>query len=157
MYFLKGSHNLVPTLRPASRYKWEYENVKAEIIQLADSYPAKAGEAFIFNHAVLHGSYPNTSGQPRVAAVIAAYNSEARLIHYYLPLNKSGVLQKYSMTKEAFLTFTDGQPPAEGVFLNEVDHTFKQLGKKEFMGLVNAKAGKNSLFTSFANLFKSIS
>ena len=156
MYFLKGSHKLIPTLRPGNRYPWEYEQVKADIIEMAEAFPAKAGEAFIFNHAVLHGSFPNTSGKPRVAAVIAAYSSNAPLIHYYLPAGKHNVLQKYVMTKEAFLSFTEGQPPTKGVFLDEVYHPFKQLSKSDFTALVNP-GKKKTIFNSIAGLFKSLS
>ena len=153
MYFLKGSHKLVPTLRPACQYEWEFEHVKDEIINRAETFTAKAGDAFIFNHAVLHGSYPNTSGKPRVAAVIAAYHSEAPLIHYYMPTEKKGVLQKYAMTKEAFMNFTEGQPPENGVLLNEFNYEFRSLSKKEFEGLTNKKRAKGFLY-SITNLFK---
>ncbi len=157
MYFLKGSHKFIPTLRPGCIYNWEYENVKAEIIEKAEIFPAKAGEAFIFNHAVVHGSYPNTSGQPRVAGVIAAYHDDAPLIHYYMPDPKKNVLQKYNMTKEAFLTFAEDQPPAKGVFVNEITHNFRQLNKKEFNALVKNKSGNYSWWQSINNFIKSVS
>jgi len=152
MYFLKGSHKLLPTLRPACQYDWEYEMVKSEIIEQAETFTAKAGDAFIFNHAVVHGSYPNNSGKPRVAAVIAAYHSEAPLIHYYMPKERKGVLQKYVMTKEAFLNFREGEPPQDEAFLTEINYEFRQLSKKEFKALTNKNAGK-SLIQSFADFF----
>jgi len=154
MYFLKGSHKLVSTLRPACQYDWEFEQVKEEIISHADTFTAKAGDAFIFNHAVLHGSYPNTSGKPRVAAVIAAYHSEAPLIHYYMPKDKKGVLQKYAMTKEAFLNFTEGAPPQKGVLVEEFNYEFRSLSKKEFEALTT-KTQNKGLLHSITNLFKS--
>lgn len=154
MYFLKGSHKLVSTLRPACQYDWEFEQVKEEIISHADTFTAKAGDAFIFNHAVLHGSYPNTSGKPRVAAVIAAYHSEAPLIHYYMPKDKKGVLQKYAMTKEAFLNFTEGEPPQKGVLVEEFNYEFRSLSKKEFEALTT-KTQNKGLLHSITNLFKS--
>ena len=154
MYFLKGSHKLVSTLRPACQYDWEFEQVKEEIIRHADTFTAKAGDAFIFNHAVLHGSYPNTSGKPRVAAVIAAYHSEAPLIHYYMPKDKKGVLQKYAMTKEAFLNFTEGEPPQKGVLVEEFNYEFRSLSKKEFEALTT-KTQNKGLLHSITNLFKS--
>lgn len=127
MYFLKGSHAWRPTLRPTHSYPWTYAHVTDEILKHVVSFPAKAGQAFIFNHAVVHGSHANTGAVPRLAAVMAAYPSEAELLHYYLPGGQGNRVQKYGMTKEAFLSFVKEQPPREGIFLEEVEHEFIQL------------------------------
>lgn len=132
MYFLRGSQNLISVIRPTHHYPWLYENVKPDIKQAAEAFPVKAGEAFIFNHAIIHGSFANHTDQPRIAAVMAAYNADAPLIHYYLPDDRSNILQKFSMTKEAYLHFVKLQPPAKGVFIGEEKYEFKQLKKKEF-------------------------
>jgi hypothetical protein len=154
MYFLRGSHALMPTLRPTHSYPWAYENVKEDIKEYADAYPAKAGEAFIFHHAVVHGSFSNNSAQPRVAAVIAAYHSEAPLLHFYLPEGEQQRVQKYSMTKEAFLHFKKGTPPAKGILMGEEMHSFKQVNKNEFKALLEKKKNLPSIFNSISNLFK---
>ncbi len=154
MYFLKGSHDLMLTLRPTHDYPWAYENVKGEIKKQSQVFTAKAGDAFIFNHAVVHGSFPNRTKQPRVAAVIAAYPCDAPLLHYYLPEGEKNKAQEYSMTKEAFLHFKKGEPPAKGVFLKEVIFDFKQLSKTEFDLLMNKKPNPVSLFSAVAKFLK---
>lgn len=155
LYLLKGSHAFVPTLRPTHDYNWCYEHVRDEIIQHSESYPVRAGEAIIFNHAVVHGSYSNKTTAPRIAAVIAAYQSEAELLHFFLPDKQKHVVQKYSMTKEAFLHFKKQSPPAKGVFMGEINHAFKQLQPREFEALLKKrKTGKATLLASFFNLFR---
>ncbi len=152
MYFLKGSHKLMPTIRPTFDYKWHYENVKQEIISQSEVFTAKAGDAFIFNHAVIHGSYSNTTQSPRLAAVIAAYSKDAQLIHYFIPNPDSSVLQKYRMTKEAFLHFKKGHPPAMGVFEGEVHYDFKQLNSKEFRSLLKGRT-QNTILDKLKDWF----
>jgi len=155
MYLLKGSHAFMDTLRPTHDYKWCYENVIDEIKQHSESYPMKAGEAIIFNHAVVHGSFSNETNTPRVAAVIAAYQNEAELLHFYLPDIRKNVVQKFGMTKEAFLHFKKGCPPLKGIFQNEINHDFKQLKPDEFNALLKKNMGsRSSIINSVLNLFK---
>jgi hypothetical protein len=137
MYFLKGSHKFIPTIRPTHDYHWAYEKVTEEIKRASVSFPAKAGEAFIFHHGVVHGSHANTSDKPRLAAVMAAYSGDAKLIHYYLPDIKSNILQKYAMTKDAYLYFEKQKPPRKGVLLGELMHDFRQLNKNEFKRILD--------------------
>lgn len=151
MYFLKGSHAFMPGIRPTHEYTWAYEPHKDEIMTHSEVFTARAGDAFIFNHAVIHGSFPNGSGTPRVAAVVAAYPAEARLIHYYLPDADKNTLQRYGMTKEAYLHFKKGHPPAKGVFEGEEEYEFRHLGPQEFRALLKPEKGRGSLL---GRLFK---
>jgi hypothetical protein len=142
MYFLPGSHMLIPTLRPTHDYPWAYEKVADEIKRKSVYFTAKAGEAFIFNHAVVHGSYANSTDKPRIAAVLAAYHKEAELLHFYLPEGERSIVQKYSMTKEAFLHFVKGSPPLKGVFVDNIEYDFRQLSAEEFKVLLKSKEAK---------------
>jgi len=132
MYFLKGSHKYMFTIRPTHHYKWAYENVKGEIEQRSVAFSAKAGEAFVFNHAIVHGSHANRSSSPRLAAVVAAYSRDAPLIHYYLPQIDSNRLEKYAMDKEAYLHFEKEKPPLKGVLIGEERYDFSPLSIAEF-------------------------
>jgi len=153
MYFLRGSHRLMPTIRPTHDYNWAYEKVKQQIKIRSDVFSAKAGEAFIFNHAVIHGSFENKTNEPRIAAVVAAYNADAPLIHYYLPDKLSNRLQKYSMDKEAYLHFVKEAPPAKGIYLGDKFFDFKQLSEDDFEKLRGDKNLKPKLFHRISNWF----
>lgn len=153
MYFLPGSHRLVHTIRPTHQYPWAYEYVKEEIKKNAKIIPVKAGEAFVFHHGILHGSLANTSGKDRLAAVMAAYHSDAPLIHYYLPDGKGNVLKKYGMDKEAFLSFVKNNPPAKGVYLEDETYPFHQYNKKEFFHLLGGAKPQKSIFSKLSKIF----
>ena len=152
MYFLKGSHNLISTLRPTHNYPWAYEFVKNEIKNNSESFTAKAGEAFIFNHAVVHGSFANKTSEPRLAAVIAAYHGDADLLHYYLPEGEKSKVKKFSMTKEAFLYFVKNMPPQKGLFIEDIDFDFKQLSSNEFRSLRKKNTYSFSVFSRVKKL-----
>lgn len=155
MYFLPGSHRFRFTIRPTHYYPWAYEKVKSEIKKHAKSFPVKAGEAFIFHHGVLHGSFSNNSDRPRVAAVMAAYHSHAPLLHYYLPEGKGNILHKYGMDKEAYLSFVKNSPPAKGVFIEEQEYDFHQLDKREFNALLKQdKSQQQSILSKLFKIFR---
>lgn len=153
MYFMPGSHKLIPTIRPTHDYKWAYELVKQDVKKHSQVFEAKAGDAFIFHHAVVHGSFANKTSTPRLSAVIAAYSADAPLIHYYLPDINSNVLQKYGMHKEAYLHFVKQQPPAKGVYIKDVEFDFKQLNAHEFNQLAKQQRSKVSLLSRLTSWF----
>ena len=137
MRFIAGSHKFMFTLRPTHSYPWAYENVRPQLEQHLVSYPCKKGDGFIFHHGVIHASYPNSTDNPRVAAVLAAYPEKAELIHYFLPAGEKTEVSKYKMTKEAFLHFVKEQPPALGEFVEYEKFDFKQIGPQEFESFFN--------------------
>ncbi|MBS1685350.1 MAG: phytanoyl-CoA dioxygenase family protein [Bacteroidetes bacterium] len=124
MRFVKGSHRFHHFLRPTHGYAWPYEPVRAELEALLEDYPSRRGEAFIFDHAVIHASYPNLSDRPRVAAVMAAYPQEAELIMYYAQGDDPQQLGRYNMSREAYLRFVKGESPqAQLTRVVHADHT----------------------------------
>jgi hypothetical protein len=151
MYFMRGSHTIAHTIRPTHHYRWKYELVKEEIKARSEIFEAKAGEAFIFHHGVLHGSFPNNSNRPRIAAVIAAYSANAPLIHYYLPDPNSNRLQKYAMNKEAYLSFVKQQPPNKGIYLCDEEFDFTPMSQKEFLQLTGGNKNWLRKITSLWN------
>ena len=132
MRFVKGSHQFKFTLRPTHAYPWAFERVTGNLEKLLVDCPSKKGEAFIFHHGVIHASYPNLTAIPRVAAVMAAYPSQAELLMLYLEKGSLTNVQKYKMTKEAYLHFTKGEPPVMGELLNTEQFNFAQITPEEF-------------------------
>jgi len=144
MRFVPGSHRFMHTLRPTHQYPWPFENVKPQLEKMMLAYPSKKGEAFIFHHGVIHASFANTNNTPRVAAIMAAYPEDADLLMLFSNPDNINRVQQYRMTKEAYLHFVKGQPPAMGKLMKTVDFDFKQLTAESFERLVNP----NSSFLS---------
>jgi hypothetical protein len=136
MRFIKGSHKFKFILRPTHAYPWPFEELKTRLEQHLTDYPSGKGEAFIFHHAIIHASYPNLTTVPRIAAVIAAYPKSAELLLLFPSGKSSTSLDKYKMTKEAYLHFIKGQPPAMGEFLESVYSDFEAVTPEEFNAMV---------------------
>ncbi len=115
MRFIRGSHRFRHLLRPTHGYAWPFESVREELSALLEDFPSQKGEAFIFHHGVIHASYPNLTPQSRVAAVMAAYPQEANLLMYFADSQDSSLIRRFDMTKEAYLRFIKGEPPATGL------------------------------------------
>ena len=133
MRIIKGSHKYMPTLRPSHAYPWAYERVIPDLEKIMIDYPTLKGEAIIFHHGLIHASYANTIDTLRVAAVMAAYPKVADLLMLY---EADNLLQQYKMTKEAYLNFVKGQPPAMGKWMQSIFYDYKQLSAREFQRLV---------------------
>jgi len=122
---LRGSHTFTNTLR-SPNLPSEYENVKDEIWNELEALPMKAGEAFIFNHALIHASFPNTSSKERLAITYGLIPKEAQL-HLYLK-NNAGKIEKYKMPDDMFPRYNNiGEQPAFGEKVEEFSYDIKQI------------------------------
>lgn len=119
MRVLSGSHLFYPNVRTHSSANWIYSEVKSYILREMISCPMKKGQALVFSHALIHGSFPNQTPDNRISAVIACYPQGADLFHYQ-ESSEAGKLGKYKMNKEAYVSYIKGAPPALGKFLEEV-------------------------------------
>jgi Phytanoyl-CoA dioxygenase (PhyH) len=78
---LPGSHRLPLTRRgtdtpPALDVPPELMHERMTLL------PMRAGQAVIYDHRTIHGSAANTSGEPRVAAVMSLVPAGTALVHY---------------------------------------------------------------------------
>jgi ectoine hydroxylase-related dioxygenase (phytanoyl-CoA dioxygenase family) len=137
MRFVKGSHKYKFTLRPTHSYPWPFEGVRVQLENLLEDYPSQKGEAFIFHHGVIHASYTNITNQPRVAAVMAAYPAEADLLMLFAAKENPDLLNKYKMTREAYLHFIKGEPPAMGQLLGTVKFDRHHITVQEFESMIS--------------------
>ncbi|HXH19831.1 MAG TPA: phytanoyl-CoA dioxygenase family protein, partial [Chitinophagales bacterium] len=122
---LRGSHKFTSTLR-SPNMPGEYENVRDEIWNAMETLPLRAGEAFIFNHALIHASSPNTTSRERLAITYGLVPKEAQLFLYLK--NESGRVEKYKMPDDMFPRYHNiGQRPSFGEKLEEFDYAVKQV------------------------------
>lgn len=140
MRFIKGSHKFKHLLRPTHAYPWPFEGVKEQLEGLLEDYPSRRGEAFVFHHGVIHASYPNLTDTPRVAAVMAAYPSDAELLMYFLENGTKDKVQKYKMTKEAYLHFIKGEPPAAGELIETETFDYRKVTPVELRSMLPSKS-----------------
>jgi len=66
----------------------------------------RAGQAFIFDNATIHGSPPNVTSKPRIAAGIGVTRAEAGLRHtYLLPNTNPPEIETYAVQREFFTRY----------------------------------------------------
>lgn len=109
---LPGSHLKVEAVRcdpdfptwytaPGFQVRWD-EMVPLDI---------RAGQAVIFDHALVHGSLPNTTDEVRVAVALVMAPSEAQLLHWHLPDLDSDELEIMAIDKAFYCSFKAGVRP----------------------------------------------
>jgi len=85
-----------------------------------DSISMKAGQAFILNHAVIHGSSPNTTNKERLVVAYGIAPKEAKLLFYYKnPGDNTDKIEKFEMPDDFFQRYYNA--PERPLFGNAVD------------------------------------
>jgi len=79
---LPRSHRLSRALR-APTLPNPLQEILPDAERMMQALPMKAGQAFIFSHALLHASFPNLSTQDRVAVAYGVLHQDAELLYYF--------------------------------------------------------------------------
>lgn len=98
---IPGSHKFSNALRSPSLCV-SFENCYTELLPFLETLNLKAGEAFIFNHALMHASHINQSGKDRIALTYGLTHKDAQLFMYY---NSEGKVSKYAMPDNMFIEY----------------------------------------------------
>src|SRR5262245_39076862 len=106
---IHGSHRFFPTQvrsSPSPQCKSLLSDHLWSIFPYLDVRPLRAGQAFIFDNATIHGSPPNVTPRPRIAAGIGVTRAEAGLRHtYLLPGTNPAEIETYSVEREFFTRY----------------------------------------------------
>lgn len=90
------------------------------------------GEAFIFDHSIMHGSGINTTDTPRIAVAFGLVPKEADLVFYHKKDNHT--FEKYHVPDDFFLTFAnEGKAPTEGRLVETITHNFDKVKPLDFL------------------------
>lgn len=133
---LPGSHRFSKTLR-SPNVPNEFDGLSEIISKQMKTLNMKAGDAFIFNHSLLHASWLNQSPSPRIAVTYGLVPREAKL-YLYLK-NEKGKLEKYSMPDDMFSKYTNiGSAPAFGEKIDELDYEIKPVKEFQLKQMMNS-------------------
>ncbi|HWB62931.1 MAG TPA: phytanoyl-CoA dioxygenase family protein [Chitinophagales bacterium] len=105
MYALKGSHKLYSEPRKSPAFKSPFRNIKEYLKNKYITYlPMKAGEGFLFDHRLIHGSPPNNTNQVRIATLNALTPKESPILLYtnVTPDLEDGNLKVYEFKKDNY-------------------------------------------------------
>jgi len=117
---LPKSHRLTSALRSPT-----ISDPIREIRPLAETLmqplPMKAGQAFIFSHALLHASFPNISGQTRAAVAFGLVHRDARLLFPYKSPDDD-MVEILEVGDDFFLNYPKpGERPAQAVTAERIN------------------------------------
>ena len=149
---IPGSHRMSTSLRSPS-LPVSFESLRSKLRPYLQLLPMRAGEALIFNHALLHSSPANTSKIPRVAATFGFVPKDASLCMYYR--KGESKVAKYDMPDDMFIRYNDiRHEPLIGTLNKEFDYTVKEVTRKEMeetLGNPPRTSETESLFKNAAN------
>ncbi len=123
LWFVPGSQDWIPTLRGIQMFPFPFWPVAQRIVQHhAVPVPVRAGEAIVFNHAVLHFSQPNRTDTPRLVAISDLIPEEAQHLHFFG--DGAGHIDVYEIDESFWVDnnpFTLWKPPPAARKLGAVD------------------------------------
>jgi ectoine hydroxylase-related dioxygenase (phytanoyl-CoA dioxygenase family) len=155
MQVVKGSHRLFNQDVRGHHYLSPFRDIKPLLTsKYTTNLPMKAGEAWIFNHRLVHKSPDNLTDKPRIAVLNALQPSEAPAIVYYKDeIEKANTrIEILEFTEENYhLQNVYRRPDVSGViskgFTDTVDdyqtpESFEKLYKEKYLNkLANAFTG----------------
>lgn len=129
---IDGSHKFSDALRSPSLID-PYNDIRDGIRKDLKLLPMKAGEAFIFNQAVLHASPPNLSESPRLAVTYGLISEDADLRFFHG--TEDGKVEQYAVDKNFFQEYNTqiGERPKNGKLIKTFDYDQKKLTMDEYL------------------------
>ena len=126
---IPGSHKLNSVFRSPS-LPVAIKEIEKQLRPYLQMVEMKAGEAILFNHALMHSSPANVSNKPRVAVTYGFVPEQASLHMYYASDN--GKVKKYDMPDDMFVKYPEiRNEPLIGEFAEEFDYQVNALTMAE--------------------------
>ncbi|MDX2000839.1 MAG: phytanoyl-CoA dioxygenase family protein [Chitinophagales bacterium] len=129
---LPGSHLLSNALRSPSLTD-PLEEIRNDIEEDLITLPMKAGEAFVFSHALVHSSHPNLSEKPRIAVAYGMIYDKANMYYYYRQ-SANDPIEKLSVADDFFLNYPEpGQRPINSQLVEYVSYVEKRVSRATYL------------------------
>lgn len=130
---LKGSHKIQPTMRVSPFYPWPFSKLTETIRGLCTEIETEPGECVILNHAVIHGSSENQTGQPRVAVILGMCTKGCDIYYHYMPDgNPANRIEKYLMEPDMYYDLQANGKPNRGKLVEYISHNFEPVKMETF-------------------------
>lgn len=117
---IEGSHKILNAIRGPGIKQSSYLHDKEWVEKYGKLLPMKAGEAIIYDHALLHYSPANKSGKVRPALNLSVVPDAVPLIHYY-SASDTDVIEKYELdSADFFIGYESFKSPKGGKKIAEI-------------------------------------
>lgn len=108
---IEGSHRIMGKIRGPRIQLSTYQHDKDWVKKFGKLLPSKAGHAIIYDHALMHYSPANKSGQPRPALNLSVVPAAAGVIHYCIPEGATEIEEYRVDNSEFYLKYNNFQRP----------------------------------------------
>lgn len=143
---IEGSHLFSKALRGPS-VPISFEGL--DLSPFLKTIPLKAGEAIIFNHALIHSSHSNRSDNERVAVTFGLTQKEAQLLMYY---SKKESIEKWEMPDNMFVEYPKIRfEPTIGKLKEEFDYKVQKITLQEVHKYGIERRKKQTMVSLFKN------
>jgi len=140
LFFVRGSHRVVSSLRATPSYSSYYQNFKEELTEMITHVPLKKGEAVVFSNATIHGATENLTDGIRLAATLLVCSAQAEWILYYQDKDKkSDKVEKHQLNLDSFISFSKNGMPEHNTPPEIIPYKYPVISKKEFLARIGAK------------------
>lgn len=113
MQVLPATHRRLRGLRGSGEFPSPVADLPEQAVDRARvTVELEAGEAVVWDAALVHGSGPNQSARPRPAAAAARTSADAALVHIHR--EAGGPLEAYAIGEDYFTTEEFGTRPENG-------------------------------------------
>lgn len=129
---LSKSHTWIENYRHSS-IPCSFQEVHEPLIKYMTPLYLKAGEALIYDHAMLHASLPNRSQDDRIACACGIIPKDAEMKYYW---NNEGVVEEYESSKEFFLKENVFTGPHGLKKTRTIEKGFVSVDEKRFYSLL---------------------
>lgn len=128
---MPGSHRWIKSYRHAS-IPCAFKQVHNLILEYMTPLYLRAGEALIYDHALLHASQPNRSDKMRIACASGVKPEEADMVFYW---NNNGKVEEYNSSPDFFMQENVFTGPHGLKKQKEVAYDFHSVSEEEFYEL----------------------
>lgn len=105
LWIINHSDRFFPGLRGQPFKEYDFNDIGDEIIaKYGKMLPMKAGEAVIYDTALLHYSKPNTTGNIRLVSNVVAVPAEAPAFYYHFNAHEK-ILEQYEISDDFLLSY----------------------------------------------------
>lgn len=129
IYVLPKSHKWVEKTYRHSTIPNVYGQVYDQVWENMIPLYMKAGEALVYDHALVHASELNQTDELRIACAYGVIPEEAEMIFYW---NNDGKVEKYQSNPDFFMEQNIFTGPHGLTKLDDVDYDFHQVTVDEF-------------------------
>ena len=143
MYVLPGSHEWIRGYRHIT-IPSVYGNIYDLTWRYMQAIHLKAGEAVVFDHALVHASKPNISQELRIAATNTIISEGAT---FRICCNNQGLVEEYECTSGYYVKPEAKEAPHHLTKIKDTDFKMMRLDENDFLYCIN----KNKLNDSNNN------